>query len=667
MKRHPYILATVIATLLALVVWLCVPKEYTAITKVSDEYKETDLAIGMTSIKAQIKRAMGGDDIGMNDMTVYSKSLDSEDFARAISHKQVPGKNMTYGEYLGEKDTIEAIQDRLVWFFSSRQATLTISFSDHDPQVATQMLDSITDQLQTVVTNYRHFMAEALLQNAQQEMVAAKTDYDKARKAYGDFVDAHVNLSTKAMEQQEKFLAQESKDTYQRYEKAIEECARQKALTERAVLSFAVVQENVMPEKANNRLIGYLLCFVVIALLLTRGFLQWQKHPQQRAIRADWSTLFSPWTITFAIWTLIIGLYYLLDTKLSPITQQFYYSLGLWLFFFTICALVTYYLTASKGTENTGHYVIDINRQFFRFFFFLAIVMTPLYVYRILQIVMMFGTDDLMNNVRILALYGDSMGILNYSMVITQSLFVVALWAHPKVPTWQVVVLGIACLLNSLAIMEKGSMFFIFTSVVFVLFEKKIIKTRSIVMFGVILIIFFYIFNLGRAEEDSDYQKEETFLDFFAMYVLSPPVAFCQISKEVIPQFGTNTFEKIYVFLARIFSDIVVKEKLQEFVWVPIPTNVYTCFMPFFMDFGYKGVAFFGGIYGVICGWLYRMFRNRDAICCCLYTYMVFILVLQFYQENLFQSLVFILQYTFFIVLILQQKLRFVLTKQVRT
>ena len=89
---------------------------------------------------------------------------------------------------------------------------------------------------------------------------------------------------------------------------------------------------------------------------------------------------------------------------------------------------------------------------------------TPLYVYRILQIVMMFGTDDLMNNVRILALYGDSMGILNYSMVITQSLFVVALWAHPKIPTWQVVVLGIACLLNSLAIMEKGSMFFIFIS-----------------------------------------------------------------------------------------------------------------------------------------------------------------------------------------------------------
>ena len=68
MKRHPYILATVIATLLALVVWLCVPKDYTAVTKLSDEYKETELAIGFSSAKAYLKNAMGGANSGINDM-----------------------------------------------------------------------------------------------------------------------------------------------------------------------------------------------------------------------------------------------------------------------------------------------------------------------------------------------------------------------------------------------------------------------------------------------------------------------------------------------------------------------------------------------------------------------------------------------------------------------
>ena len=70
MKRHPYIVTTIIATLLALVVWLLVPKEYTAITKLSDEYKEVDLAIGLDKIKAQIKNVSGGANKGLNDFEV---------------------------------------------------------------------------------------------------------------------------------------------------------------------------------------------------------------------------------------------------------------------------------------------------------------------------------------------------------------------------------------------------------------------------------------------------------------------------------------------------------------------------------------------------------------------------------------------------------------------
>ena len=60
-NRHPYITATLVAALLAIVVWLCMPKEYTAVTKLSDEYEEMDLAIGINDIKAHIKSIMGSD------------------------------------------------------------------------------------------------------------------------------------------------------------------------------------------------------------------------------------------------------------------------------------------------------------------------------------------------------------------------------------------------------------------------------------------------------------------------------------------------------------------------------------------------------------------------------------------------------------------------------
>ena len=267
-----------------------------------------------------------------------------------------------------------------------------------------------------------------------------------------------------------------------------------------------------------------------------------------------------------------------------------------------------------------------------------------------------------MTNVRTLALFGEGQGILNYSAVINQALFVVALWAHPKIPTWQVVVLGLACLMNSLAIMEKGLMFFVFVSTMFVLFEKKVIRMRSILTFSILVIILFYIFNLGRAGEDSDYQKEETLFDFFTMYALSPPVAFCQLFPEVIPQFGTNTFETFYLFLERLGADVVVKNKLQEFVFVPVSTNVYTIFQPFYIDFGYPGIAFFAVLYGCACGYLYRLFRSGNGAGTCLYTYAIYVLLLQFYQENVFLSMVFVLQFMFFIVLLTQEKIRFQLT-----
>ena len=661
MKRHPYILATVIATLLALVVWLCVPKDYTAVTKLSDEYKETELAIGFSNAKAYLKNAMGGANTGMNDMEIYCKVLKTEDFAHDISQKQVPGKHMTYGQYVDKEDTIKAILDRINYNYSTIETSLSISFTDKDPVVASQMLDSITVHLQDIITQHRHTIVDSALHNAIRAMAATQVRYQQAIANYGRFIDSHTDISTNALKQQEKALENESKDAYALHEKAVEEYARQKALKERAYLSFAVIQDNTVPQHANKSLIGYLLCFIILALLLTRGIIRYRDKGIKDIKLNLLGGYFSPWFLTIAIWGLILGLYYLLDTDLYPITKQFYICFLLWLPIFCLCAIATYMLSSrSDYGMTTGG--IDFNKSLFLLFFGISLIITPLYVYRVIQIVTMFGTEDLMTNVRTLAVYGEGQGILNYSAVINQALFVVALWAHPKIPIWQIVILGLACLMNALAIMEKGTMFFVFVSTMFVLFEKKVIRIRTILTFSILIIILFYIFNLGRAGEDSDYQKEETLFDFFTMYALSPPVAFCQLSPEVIPQFGTNTFETVYLFLQRFGADVVVKDKLQEFVFVPVSTNVYTIFQPFFSDFGYRGVAFFAAVYGCVCGFLYRLFRNGNGAGTCLYTYAVYVLLLQFYQENVFLSMVFVLQFAFFIVLLTQQKIRFQLS-----
>ena len=286
-------------------------------------------------------------------------------------------------------------------------------------------------------------------------------------------------------------------------------------------------------------------------------------------------------------------------------------------------------------------------------------IITPIYVYRIYQIISMFSLDDLMENVRILAIFGEGQGILGQSITLNQALLITALWAYPRIPLWQVIITVIACFLNAIAIMEKGTLFFVFICIIFVLHHKKAIRLRTIIIAGLLLVGFFYLFNLQRAGDDSDYSRSETITDFIAMYVLSPPVAFCQLMPEITPQFGTNTFGTIYHFMIRFGVDgVVEKLKTQEFVFVPISTNVYTIFQPFYIDFGYKGIAFFSALYGIICGFLYRLYKNNNTFGCCLYTFIVYVLVLQFYQENIFLSLATVIELVILVYWMTQQHIK---------
>ena len=286
-------------------------------------------------------------------------------------------------------------------------------------------------------------------------------------------------------------------------------------------------------------------------------------------------------------------------------------------------------------------------------------VITPLYLYKIMQVVMMFDSSDMLNNIRMLAVYGDeNYGFLNYSYVLNQVLLVVGLWRYPKVPLWQLITIIIASLMSAFAIMEKGMLFFLFAGVLFVLYEKRVIKMRSILISSAVLILVFFLFTTARSyREDADPNEDLTFLDFFAIYVLSPAVAFEYVEEDLTPQLGSHTFQTIYMFLNRFGGDYEVNAKIQEFVWVPLPTNVYTVFQPFFEDFKYKGVALFAMFYGVFSGLAYRMARNGNSVGKCLYVYVVYVLALQFFQENVMMSIVNVIQFTFFTTLVCQQRI----------
>ncbi len=657
MRKHPYIVVTVVATLLAVVVWLCVPKKYTAITKISDEYKEVDLVIGLDIYSARVKNAFGSANLGMNNIETYCQTIKTNDFARFISHVQVPGKGMSYGQYLGEKDTIGAVKENMAYIINNKQQTLQIGFSDKDALVASQMLDSVTAHLQNMITNYRRTIDEHVLTGVEQELAVSKTILDEAEKAYYLFADSHQDLKNVYEEQKIKALENELKLARNHYLSRMNQYVRHQSLLSKTYSSFAVVQANVLPQAPNTYLFPYILSFVLIALALTKG-VKLYRDKRAKGVSIEWGGAFSPWTITISVWGGMMGLFFLSGDILYPLTEQFYYSVALWITILVVTSFVTFNLLEHR-TQPLPLDGVKVNKAFFYFLFVVAVVLSPMYMYKVWQTISSFDSDDMLKNARILAVYGEGQGILNYAIVIAQSLMLVALWRYPKIPWWQLVIIIVCCIINSIAIMEKGSTFLVLLCSMYVLFERKVIKMRTILFSGVLVVVLFYFVNLMREGEDSDYFQNETLLDFIGMYIMSPPVAYSRIVQEIGSQFGTNTFETIYLFLDRFgIGNFEVHEKTQEFVYVPISTNVYTIMQPFFRDFGYWGVAFFAWIYGVLSGVLYRYSCNGNVFCICIYTYMVEVLVLQFYQENLFLSTVFVLQLVFFVFLLTQDKIK---------
>ncbi len=370
---------------------------------------------------------------------------------------------------------------------------------------------------------------------------------------------------------------------------------------------------------------------------------------------------FSPWTITTAVWLAILVMFQFQGDLLYPLGDQFYTCLALWVPLFCASALITYHvLPRSNADAGTIAQSPPISTVVFNTLYVISMVITPLYLYKIIQVVTMFDTADMLSNIRLLAVYGDeSYGFLNYSYVMNQVLIVVGLWRYPKIPLWQLLTIITAGLMSAFAIMEKGMLFFLFLSVLFVLYEKGVIKIRSIILSLATIVLLFFVINSARSfTEDADPNDAIPFLDFFAIYVLSPSVAFEQVTEDLTPQFGSHTFATIYLFLNRFGGDYELNSKLQEFVWVPLPTNVFTVFQPFFEDFKYRGVAFFAVFYGFFSGWCYRLMRNGSGVGKCLYVYVVYVLVLQFFQENVMMSLVPVMQFIFFVVLIMQQKIQ---------
>lgn len=638
-----YLLATISAVMMALIVYLCMPKRYIGQVTLVDETKEMDVNIGLSTFNS----LNGGNQELVTDAAVYQKILTSKEFLDDLRQHHI-STNIQH-QYINETER------------------LIIRVVESDPVVAAQMVDSVTQHLQQWITKYRRQHKAHILANAEAKRKSAQEKYRDAQRRYNQFVDENNEVRTANYATQENELKQEASARFQQLQSANELYVRELALMKKNTMEFSVLKNStVSHEPYSPSFIVILAVTLLLALLLTKWALLYaerRRHPN--ALPIDFGTYFSPWSITILIWVIIIVSVWLEGDRLYPLTSQFYYSIVLWVGIFCMVSFVTYNLMKSAdGEENLGSKSIEPNRSLFNLFFTLSVILTPLYVWQVYQVVSQFDMADMMSNIRTLAVHGEALGWLKYTFVINQTIFLVGVCAYPKIPKWQLVTIYLINILCAIAIMEKGSFFMLILCSLFVMYEKRVIKARTIAILGFALVFVFFMFNVIRDFDEDRAETQIDFLDFFAMYVTSPPVAFCQLQNDLTQQLCPNTLQVIYNFLERFnIGDYVVMERNQPFIMVPVITNVYTVMQPFYQDFGHAGVAYFAVVYGIVIGVTYRYYRNGNGFCKVVYTYLVQVLVLQFFQEYLFMMLSALMQMIALIALMTQKKITLSLWK----
>lgn len=683
--RKQYLWCTLVCALLGFAFAFSLPTEYSAQVKIADENIDNELSFHIPDWEWK-KLSHRDANLAQEDILTFPKILDSRDFQTEISAIQVPGKNMTYGDYLyqyhkrpwtqqlsnfimkifgdyNDSDfRYELIHEAVKYNIQPQYALATLQVTDNDPYISACMVDSVRQHLLTWILRYRNTKAEEDIRVARDVVAQNKADYDLAIRRLSEYTDSHRGLKTAESQSQVAVLRGDAKTAFDVYSIAMMEYTRAEASAHQTSTSFATLKNATVPlSPVSPSYFGYIMAFVTIGWLLLTWRILYKKISMTSLSLGGVFHYFSPWMLTLIVWIAIMIMTQMQNDVLYPVTSQFTTSLALWLPIFVISSLLTYLLLPSvPDTDRACVSDIPVNQLLFNFFWGISILITPLYLYKVLQIIMQFDLADMLYNLRLLAVHGnESYGFLNYCFVINQALFLTAVWRYPHMKLWKLLSIYAVNLMSCFAIMEKGGFFLIVLTTMFVLFERGIIKMRTIGISMLVIVILFFFINFMRSEQTTENEtKEMTFIDFFAIYVLSPPVAFGRLPQALGDQFGSHTFQVIYLFLNRFGGHFEVNQKLQDFVYVPLPTNVYTIFQPFYQDFGYKGVAYFSMIYGVASGLLYRLFRNGSGFGRCMYSYFVYVLILQFYQENIFMSLVFFTQLTFFVWLMHEKRLK---------
>ena len=344
--------------------------------------------------------------------------------------------------------------------------------------------------------------------------------------------------------------------------------------------------------------------------------------------------LFNPACITCLVWCVVIILYQTTSHGLCELSLLFFETVFFWCLFFCIGCLCT---SNSKFCINaTLSKVPKINKK--KGYILLILLLTVS-----LCIIFIGAKKSGISSVGYVRNIGLNSEIVPFNVkvvnFITTLIYpLIFLFLDTDLKKSKKIFLFSLFLILSVLSGSKSQVMQIFITCLFLISYHKKIKISFLILMVAVLVGAFFIITLLRDNGNSKID----FLELIYIYFFSPLPAFDlllnnKISADATPFAGT-VLGLFYRIAAKFFGTAVPDSGL-GFVFVPVPTNVYTIMLTGYVDFGRNGMFVFSLIYGMLWGYFYSFVKQNNKFYKLLYACFLNVLILQFFADYLFPYL----------------------------
>lgn len=365
-----------------------------------------------------------------------------------------------------------------------------------------------------------------------------------------------------------------------------------------------------------------------------------------------------PPVLQAALWLVIYIVYLSSKAELIQVANRINYIIIGGVFFFSVGGcLATYGLKFSASNAKPTIIPASIyNKYMLDILFYFSLVMLPFFIYSSYSIGKSTGADQFFVGLRI-AMIDDTTPkgspLWGYLVPISMALVWCQIIIKQKMQKPTKLYLSLFIVISYAFFSTARTSFFIFIIVAFGILAimRRISISKALIYLSTLLLGVFIavgtFFGKGINDNVNFIDNINSLLLFLKSYlVASIPALDIYIDGLTEVSFGKNTFRIISAILNAIGFNFDMPPLRQEFVNVPLQTNVYTLYQPYISDFGYFGVIIIQLVAGFTHGYFYRKAVLGVGFFVALYSIMLYPLFMQFFDDQYFRAMSLWLQFT---------------------